>query len=68
MAISYIFMVISYIFMVIWYIFPRFGILYQGKSGNPVLTEPKTRMPQPPAMDESEGGKKRDAAPIFIFL
>jgi hypothetical protein len=23
-------------FVVIWYIFPRFGILYQTKSGNPV--------------------------------
>jgi hypothetical protein len=23
-------------FMVIWLIFPRFGMLYQGKSGNPV--------------------------------
>jgi hypothetical protein len=22
-------------FVVIWYIFPRFGILYQEKSGNP---------------------------------
>jgi hypothetical protein len=22
-------------FVVIWYIFPRFGILYQDKSGNP---------------------------------
>jgi hypothetical protein len=22
-------------FMVVWYIFPRFGMLYQGKSGNP---------------------------------
>jgi hypothetical protein len=22
-------------FVVIWYIFPHFGILYQGKSGNP---------------------------------
>jgi hypothetical protein len=24
-------------FVVIWYIFPRFGILYQEKSGNPGL-------------------------------
>jgi hypothetical protein len=28
--------------MVIWYIFPRFGILYQEKSGNPVLKDQKT--------------------------
>jgi K+-transporting ATPase A subunit len=24
-------------FMLIWYIFPRFGMLYQEKSGNPAL-------------------------------
>jgi hypothetical protein len=24
-------------FVVIWYIIPRFGILHQGKSGNPAL-------------------------------
>jgi hypothetical protein len=27
-------------FVVIWYIFPRFGILYQEKSGNPGLRHP----------------------------
>jgi hypothetical protein len=26
-------------FVVIWYIFPRFGILYQEKSGNPAVEE-----------------------------
>jgi hypothetical protein len=26
-------------FVVIWYIFPRFGILYQEKSGNPALAD-----------------------------
>jgi hypothetical protein len=24
--------------MVIWYVFPRFGMLYQEKSGNPATT------------------------------
>jgi hypothetical protein len=33
-AISYIFGHLLY-YMVIWYIFPRFGMLYQEKSGNP---------------------------------
>jgi hypothetical protein len=28
-------------FVVIWYIFPRFGILYQEKSGNPVANDEK---------------------------
>jgi hypothetical protein len=27
-------------FVVIWYIFPRFGMLYQEKSGNPNITKP----------------------------
>jgi hypothetical protein len=27
--------------VVIWYIFPRFGILYQEKSGNPGCDEEK---------------------------
>jgi hypothetical protein len=27
-------------FTVIWYIFPRFGILYQEKSGNPATKWP----------------------------
>jgi hypothetical protein len=32
-------------FMVIWYIFPRFGTLYQGKSGNPApLMLPQTKL------------------------
>jgi hypothetical protein len=30
-------------FVVIWYIFPRFGILYQEKSGNPGLMKPAQR-------------------------
>jgi hypothetical protein len=29
-------------FIVIWYIFPRFGTLYQDKSGNPVVDEHST--------------------------
>jgi hypothetical protein len=30
-------------FVGMWYIFPRFGILYQEKSGNPVDEEEKRR-------------------------
>jgi hypothetical protein len=50
------FMTIGYIywafgnFVVIWYIFPRFGILYQEKSGNPALHD-KFRLKPEKIMD-----------------
>jgi hypothetical protein len=36
-------------FVVIWYIFPRFGILYEEKSGNPAgdLSDFELRIPNP---------------------
>jgi hypothetical protein len=33
-------------FLIIWYIFPRFGILYQGKSGNPGSDRPSLDFPE----------------------
>jgi purine-cytosine permease-like protein len=34
-AIGYILQPLGILCMVIWYMFSRFGMLYQGKSGNP---------------------------------